>query len=146
MKMALAKSAAVALAAVMLAGACATRVTDGPRPPQGPGPAGTDFGFWTRDAEGAVDAAFRNHITGAWNVGEEVQARAALEADGFGCVDGNRPDGRPVPQLECIRSYHLNDDVHAWSVEFWPADKEPRARYTRTHIRNPLQNYNDKGR
>jgi hypothetical protein len=65
-------------------------------------------------------------------------SRADLERDGFECKDGNRPDGRPVPALECLRQYERNEEVHAWSVQFWPDDREPRARYTRTHLRNPF--------
>ena len=50
------KWAMAAVAALALAGACATgpQVQGGPRPPQGTGPGGTDFGYWDRDAEGAV--------------------------------------------------------------------------------------------
>lgn len=135
----------VGIAAALLATACATNpIQGGPRPPQGPGPAGTQFGFWDRDAEGAVDAGFRAYITHAYNVGDEAKARTALEADGFSCQDGNRPDGRPVPALECERLYAVNEDVHAWTVEFWPAEREPRAHYARTHIRDTTKNYSDK--
>ena len=127
--------------ALALAAGCATKVAGGPRPPQGPGPAGTEFGFWDRDAEGSVDAGFRAYIMQTYNIGDEAKARAAFEKDGFTCEDGNRPDGKPVPQLECERLFQLNDDVHAWTVEFWPNEREPRSHYTRTHIRDPLKNY-----
>ena len=60
------KLAQTLLAGIMLLAmaACSTTVinTGGPRPPQGPGPAGTNFGFWDRDAEGAVDQDFRRFI------------------------------------------------------------------------------------
>jgi len=137
---------AIAAAAVLaLASACASdKVAGGPRPPQGPGPGGTQFGFWNRDAEGAVDATFRTYISAAYNIGDEAKARATLEKDGFRCQDGNRPEARPVPQLECERLFQLDDDVHAWTVEFWANEREPRSHYTRTHIRDPLKNYNDK--
>jgi hypothetical protein len=134
---------------LMLAGlaACAGGATEtGPRPPQGVGPGGTNFGHWARDQEGAVDSEYRTHIMSRWNVGQEAAARAALETDGFKCIDGNRPDGRPVPNLECNFTYHVNEDVHAWTVEFWPDDKEPKARYVRTQVRNPLIDYEAKGR
>lgn len=138
---------AVVCAALLLAAGCASpRLADGPRPPQGLGPAGTDFGYWVRDAEGAVDSSFRMHIMSRWDIGQEAEARRVFETDGFDCQDGNRPDGRPVPNLECTRAYHLNDDVHAWTVEFWPNDREPRARYTRTHMRNPLINHDSADR
>jgi len=116
----------------------------GARPPQGPGPGGTEFGYWMRDAEGAVDASFRSHVSRTYDIGEESRARGTLERDSFTCRDGNRPDGAPVPALECSRLYKLNDDVHAWTVEFWPADREPKARYTRTHIRDPSRRYDEK--
>lgn len=135
----------VGIAAAVIVTACATNpIQGGPRPPQGAGPAGTQFGFWDRDAEGAVDADFRSYVTRVYNGGDEAKARKALEADGFNCLDGNRPDGRPVPQLECERVYAVNDDVHAWTVEFWPNEREPRAHYARTHIRDTSKNYNDK--
>jgi hypothetical protein len=135
----------VALAMLALAAGCASdNLAGGPRPPQGPGPGGTEFGFWNRDAEGAVDSAFRSYITATYNGGDEAKARTILEMDGFGCRDGNRPEARPVPQLECERMFKLNDDVHAWTVRFWPNQREPEAHYTRTHIRDPLKNYNDK--
>lgn len=135
----------VAAAVLALAGACVNNpIQGGPRPPQGAGPAGTEFGFWDRDAEGAVDQGFRAYITRTYNVGDEARARTTLEKDGFKCIDGNRPDGRPVPALECERLFSVEDDVHSWMVEFWPNEREPRAHYSRTHIRDPLKNYNDK--
>jgi len=146
MSMRLATRLAMAAAALVLAAGCSSgpQINGGPRPPQGPGAAGTDFGFWNRDAEGSVDSAFRTSVMRTYNVGDEAKAQKTLEADGFVCRDGNRPDGAPVPQLECTRLFKLGDDVHAWTVEFWAKDKEPRARYTRTHIRDPNRNYDDK--
>lgn len=134
--------AMAAVAVLALASACATdKVAGGPRPPQGPGPGGTQFGFWDRDAEGSVDAGFRSYIMRTYNTGDEAKARTTLEKDGFSCIDGNRPDGKPVPQLECERLFQLNDDVHAWTVEFWANEREPRSHYTRTHIRDPMKTY-----
>jgi hypothetical protein len=146
------KSVAICVLAALLAiGGCASSglpvesaTANLPRPPQGKGPGGTDFGWWRRDAEGAVDAAFRSSVHGRYNSTDAVAARKDLETDGFKCEDGNRPDGRPVPALECSRLYKLNEDVHAWTVEFWPSDAEPRARYTRTHIRDPNVDYDEK--
>jgi hypothetical protein len=135
---------AIAFVASLMLAACATKVAGGPRPPQGSGPGGTQFGFWDRDAEGSVDLSFRTYILRTYNIGDEAKAQATLEKDGFQCRDGNRPEGRPVPQLECERLYQLNEDVHAWSVEFWANEREPRAHYTRTHIRDPLKNYDEK--
>ncbi len=137
-----------AAAMLVLVGACASQQgvasSVGSRPPQGPGPGGTDFGFWNRDAEGAVDASFRSFIAGKYKPTDEKKARTDLERDGFTCRDGSqRVEGTAVPDLECTRLYKLYDDVHAWTVEFWPNDREPRAQYTRTHIRDRLQTYDD---
>lgn len=132
-----------ALALTVLAGACASSGNVGARPPMGKGPAGTDFGFWNRDAEGSVDQAFRTHVAASFKVTETAKARATLEADGFACQDGNRPDAQPVAELSCTRQFKMNEDVHAWSVQFWPAEPRPRARYTRTHVRDPLRNYDE---
>ncbi|HVY89575.1 MAG TPA: hypothetical protein VG942_11950 [Hyphomonadaceae bacterium] len=134
------------LAAMLLASACAsTSVVSAPRPPQGAGPAGTQFGFWDRDAEGAVDVTFRSYIVATYDVGDEARAKTALETDGFSCETGKPgADGKPVARLKCDRLYQLDDDIHSWTVEFWDGDKEPRAHYYRIHRRDPLQNYNDK--
>ena len=133
-------------AAALAAAACATAnpIQGGPRPPQGAGPGGTEFGFWDRDAEGAVDQDFRSYVTRTYNIGDTAKARATLETDGFKCLDGNRPDGRPVPALECERLYSVSDDVHAWTVEFWPNEVRPRAHYSRTHIRDTTKYYKEK--
>ncbi len=131
----------LAFAAVLALGlaACASNEkVHAPRPPQGPGPAGTEFGFWSRDAEAAVDAGFRSFISHRYQIGDVAKAQADLTKDGFECKDGNRPDGRPVPALECVRLYQSGDEISAWSVEFWPNDREPRAKYTRTYIRDPF--------
>jgi hypothetical protein len=135
--------AALALALMAAAGACASGGAGGARPPMGKGPAGTDFGYWNRDAEGSVDQAFRTHVAASYKMSEAAKARANLEADGFSCQDGNRPDAQPVPELSCTRQFKMNEDVHAWSVQFWPSEPRPRARYTRTHVRDPLRNYDE---
>lgn len=135
----------VGVAALLALAACSTSaIQGGPRPPQGAGPAGTQFGFWDRDAEGAVDASFRSYISRTYDVGDEARARVALEQDGFKCENGDRPDGRPVPTLECERLYSVENDVHAWTVEFWPNEQQPRAHYARTHVRDTLHNYKPK--
>lgn len=139
------KWAIAAVAALALAGGCATgaQVGGGPRPPQGPGPGGTDFGYWDRDAEGAVDMTFRTFISQTYDETDAAKARVTLEKDGFNCRDGNRPDGRPVPELECERVYQKTDDVHAWTVRFWANQKEPESHYTRTHILDRLRSRED---
>ncbi len=130
---------AVVTSVGLMAGCASTDSAGGERPPEGKASAaGTDFGRWRRDAEGAVDAAFRGFMNDRYDASDVAKAQSDLTADGFECRDGNRPDGRPVPDLECFRLYELNDDIHAWTVEFWPDDSEPRARYTRTRIMDPL--------
>lgn len=138
---------AVGIAAAVLLAACASSnpVQGGPRPPQGPGPAGTNFGRWDIDAEGAVDQAFRIFIQNKWNGGQEAEARKVLEADGFKCADSASSTRKPPPNLDCERVYSVNDNVHAWTVEFWPNEPEPKSHYTRMHMRDPLKNYNDRG-
>ncbi len=135
--------AGAALLAAVLGGCASSAGIVGERPPVGRGAAGTDFGYWNRDAEGSVDQAFRSHITSTYRIADAAKARAALETDGFSCVDGNRPEAQPVPDLECTRQFKLNDDVHAWSVRFWANEPRPQARYTRTHIRDPFRSYDD---
>ncbi len=135
----------VGVFAALMACACASGPQiSGPRPPQGPGPGGTQFGFWDRDADAAVDASFRAYITRTYNAGEEAMARTALETDGFKCRDGNRPEGRPVPALECERLYSDNQIVHTWTVEFWPGEREPRAHYSRIQRRDDLKEHDEK--
>lgn len=144
MKLVFATAAALLLAAACASGETQIKNNGGPRPPQGPGPAGTDFGYWNRDAEGAVDAQFRDFILARYKAGDEEKARATLVKDGFECKDvPPRTDNKPGPSLSCSRLYKLYDDVSAWSVEFWPGDKFPHARYTRTHIRDRMQTYDD---
>ena len=49
---------------------------------------------------------------------------------------------RPVPALECERVYSTNDNVHSWTVEFWPNQARPESHYVRAaHARsaNELQ-------
>jgi hypothetical protein len=133
-----------AAAAAALAAGCASSSSLGDRPPEGKGPGGTDFGYWNRDMDGAVDAAFRRFITQRYDADDAAQARVDLEKDGFSCKDGNRPDGRPVPVLECARLYRRADTVYDWTVEFWAADSEPRARYQRTQFPDPLKSNEEK--
>jgi hypothetical protein len=146
---------AVIAAALVLATACASGGDNaaegglahngGARPPQGPGPGGTDFGYWNRDQEGAVDASFRSFILSHYKPGDAAKAKPILEKDGFTCKEGSqRVEATAVPELQCDRLYKLYDDVHAWTVEFWSNGKEPHSRYTRTHIRDRNQTIDDR--
>lgn len=135
----------VGIAAGLLACACASGPSaGGPRPPQGAGPGGTEFGFWDRDADAAVDADFRAYITRTYSVADVAKAKRTLEEDGFSCRDGNRPDARPVPQVECERLYSADDIVHTWTVEFWPSERAPRAHYSRIQRRDDLRDRDEK--
>lgn len=145
MKFAGVKLVGAAIAAMTLV-ACQTTViqTGGPRPPQGVAPAGTNFGFWDRDAEGAVDQDFRRFIAARYTGVDPLVARKTFEQDGFNCKDGNRPEAQPVPLLECERVYSEDDNVHSWTVKFWPKQERPEAHYVRLHMRDPNLNYKDK--
>lgn len=136
--------AAVIAAATLVACQSTVIQTGGPRPPQGTGPAGTNFGFWDRDAEGAVDQDFRRFIAARYTGADPLAARKTLEQDGFNCRDGNRPEAQPVPLLECERVYSEDDNVHSWVVKFWPNQDRPEAHYVRLHVRDPNLNYKDK--
>jgi hypothetical protein len=99
-----------------------------------------------RDAEGSVDSAFRAFIYKKYSPQDAVTARVDLEKDGFACKDKNRPDGAPVPELACSREYYVNDEIHAWTVAFWPDRREPEAHYSRIFRRDPLRNYDSEKR
>jgi hypothetical protein len=140
------KRVAVAIAVALMAGACASDPSaggGGPRPPQGAGPAGTQFGFWDRDADAAVDADFRSFITRTYSVGDEVRAKAALTQDGFNCTDGPGADGK-APKLSCERLYRDNDIIHTWTVDFVANDRAPRAHYSRVQRRDDLRKAEEK--
>lgn len=131
----------------MLAACASQKVeTGGPRPPEGVSRLGTNFGNWNLDAEGAVDQGFRSQILSSYPMTDAARARRDLEADGFRCQDGNRPDGAPVPELDCLRMFRMNDIVHAWTVQFWPKEARPRARYIRTQSRDPTKVYDTRGK
>lgn len=109
------------------------------RPPVGVSQSGgTDFGYWNRDGEGSVDQSFRTFISSRYKMADLKQAEADLTKDGFTCKDKNRPDATAIPDLECTRLFEYEDDIHTWSVEFWPNDRIPRAQYSRTRMRNSL--------
>ena len=140
------KLVAVGVAAALLACACASDPVagGGPRPPQGPGPAGTQFGFWDRDADAAVDADFRSYITRTYNVGDEARARTTLTQDGFTCEEGTAAAGKPGPALSCERLYRDNDIIHTWTVDFLSSEREPRAHYSRVQRRDDLRKAEEK--
>jgi hypothetical protein len=50
-----------------------------------------------------------------------------------------------VPELECERVYSVNDNVHSWTVKFWPNQPRPEAHYVRLHMRDPNRSYNESG-
>ena len=95
-------------------------------------------------AEGAVDQDFRRFINNKWRNGDETAARKVFETDGFTCKDGNRPEATAVPLLECERVYSIEDNVHSWTVRFWPNQERTEAHYVRLHMRDPMKNYDEK--
>jgi hypothetical protein len=136
----------VGVCAALMACACASGpdIASGPRPPQGPGPAGTQFGFWDRDADAAVDASFRAYVTRTYNAGDEAKAQAALTQDGFACEDGLGSADKPGPTLSCERLYRDNEIVHSWTVDFVSDEREPRAHYSRIQRRDDLRDRDEK--
>lgn len=140
------KLVAVGIAVGLMAAACASDplTGGGPRPPQGPGPAGTQFGFWDRDADAAVDADFRSFITRTYNVGDEARAKATLTQDGFNCTDGTGTAEKPGLRLSCERLYRDNEIIHTWTVDFVSNDREPRAHYSRVQRRDDLRKAEEK--
>lgn len=138
----------ILIMSLALCSACASgaNLPRTPRPPEGAGPGGTDFGHWRRDAEGSVDSMFRSFIAKKYGPDDAARARVELEKDGFECRDGNRPEAQPVPELDCTREYYVNDEIHAWTVAFWRDRKEPEAHYSRIFRRDPLRNYDSSKR
>lgn len=134
--------------ALAVLSACASQqdratAASGARPPEGKGPAGTDFGYWNRDAEGSVDQQFRSFILNRYPTMDTGKIEKDLVADGFKCKDA--PEAvPPTPILVCDRLYKEGEDVHAWSVEVVAKAPRARAQYTRVHIRDPNRNYNAK--
>ena len=130
----------IAVTAFALLAGCVSGpdINTGPRPPEGPGPAGTDFGWWNRDSDGSVDQAFRAFIMRRYDVKDVAQAKADLTRDGFDCKEGSSVDGKPGALLDCNRVFYHEDFYHTWSVAFMPQEREPRVHYTRTATRNPL--------
>lgn len=126
------------IALTMLASCASSQAVDsGPRPPEGPTSAGTDFGFWNRDSDGSVDQAFRVFISRRYDIADVAKAKKDLTADLFECKEG-AATGRPGELLDCNRLYCHDDFCHTWSVEFREGDRDPRAHYTRTAMRNPV--------
>jgi hypothetical protein len=137
------KYAILAIGAMLALSACASGnalPNVGPRPMDGIGPGGTDFGYWYRDGDGSVDQAFRAHITRRFDFADKERARTELTRDNFNCADIPASASQQAGGMRCTRVYYINDFYHTWSVEFLPQLNEPRVRYTRTATRNPLSN------
>ncbi len=136
----------VGVVAALMAAACASgpEIASGPRPPQGPGPGGTQFGFWDRDADASVDAGFRSYITRTYDFADAAKAKATLTQDGFNCKDGAPAADKPGPTLMCERLYRDDQIVHSWTVDFVANEREPRAHYSRIQRRDDLKQHDEK--
>jgi hypothetical protein len=104
-------------------------------PPQGKdGERGFDYGQWrTADPE-PLGAKFAEDVRQRYLVVSTLgAARKDLEANGFGCIDGNRRvEGRAVPDLECRRDVLERKCTWHWVVEIDEAAEglaEARGRY-----------------
>jgi hypothetical protein len=105
-------------------------ITDPAQPPQGVGKSGLNFGSWKSGNPDELSAAFGAEAAKRFPAGRDLLgARAALELDGFQCRDANRPDGRPVPQLECRLGVMERQCGMDWTVEIWSASEAAKGRF-----------------
>lgn len=97
-------------------------------PPEGAGPTGLNYGAWRSASTESQAAQFADEIARLYPAPVDAAAlRAGMEAEGFQCRDGNRPEARPVPALECRREALDKSCAIDWTVELWPQAVEPRA-------------------
>jgi hypothetical protein len=98
-------------------------------PPEGRSASGLAFGNWRGGDPGRLAPAFAQEIRTRMNGKALGAIRADLEANRFECRDANRPDGRPVPDLECRLGVMERDCNHEWWVVVERAGAEPLAGY-----------------
>lgn len=109
------KSKGTAPAPVMQAAPSAT-----PAPPEGVGAGGLDFGAWKNASAAAYGPSFERRVR-AHVEGKPVSGvRAALQADGFTCVDPSQRGGAG-PALECRIVVRDN----GCGVEWWAVVEDP---------------------
>lgn len=103
--------------------------SDPTAPPEGATKSGVDYGAWRTNPD-AAQAAFAASIARLLPAGATPdQVRNLLAGEGFNCRDGNRPDGAPVPLMDCRRGAFERQCGHDWVVELWKAGEPMRARY-----------------
>lgn len=100
-------------------------------PPEGRGVAGLDFGAWRSTDPESLSRAYAAQVAAAIDALPLDAARAWLERTGHRCRDGDRPDARPVPLLECRIGVLDGSCGHDWVTEVWPGQPQPNARYSR---------------
>jgi hypothetical protein len=101
-------------------------------PPEGKAQGGLDFGRWRSANPETNLSAFTAEIARIAPPGtSRISVEARMLANGFDCRDGNRPDGRPVPLLECHRGALEAGCATDWTVEVWSAEPTPKARFSR---------------
>jgi len=91
-------------------------------PPEGAGPGGLDFGSWRGANAEAYGPSFERRVV-AHVAGKPLSGvRAALQSDGFSCVEA-RERGGAGPALEC----RIAARDGACGVEWWTVLEEPMA-------------------
>jgi hypothetical protein len=91
-------------------------------PPEGPGAGGLDFGAWRGADTAAYGPSFERRVR-ALAAGKPVsQTRAALQANGFSCLEPNDRGGAG-PALEC----RIAVTDRSCGVEWWTVIEEPLA-------------------
>jgi len=89
-------------------------------PPQGAGPGGLDFGSWRGANAQAYGPSFERRVQ-AHVVGKPLSGvRAALQSDGFACVEA-RERGGAGPALDC----RIAARDGACGVEWWTVIEDP---------------------
>jgi hypothetical protein len=102
---------------------------DNTAPAEGLSRSGIDFGPWRSNPE-AAEKAFTASIARLLPPGARpAQVKDKLAGEGFNCRDGNRPDGAPVPAMDCRRGAFERQCGHDWIVELWKPGEAVRARY-----------------
>jgi hypothetical protein len=102
---------------------------DNTAPAEGISRSGVDFGPWRSNPD-AAEKAFAASIARLLPPGATpAQVKDKLAGEGFNCRDANRPDGAPVPLMDCRRGAFERQCGHDWVVELWKPGEAVRARY-----------------
>lgn len=102
---------------------------DNTAPAEGVSRSGVDFGPWRSNPDAAAKA-FAASVARLLPAGATpAQVKDKLAGEGFNCRYGNRPDGAPVPAMDCRRGAFERQCGHDWVVELWKPGEPVRARY-----------------